>query len=45
MGFSDESIENIPTSDTKFAESFINYYSLPDVKLNGLCLINDTDSS
>ena len=45
MGFSDESIENIPTSDTNFAESLINYYSLPDVKLNGLCLINDNDSS
>ena len=36
---SEQSIENITTSDNTFAPSLVNYDPLPDAKLNGDCLI------
>ena len=40
IAFSEESIENITTSDSNFAPTLINYYTLPDIKFNGHCWIN-----
>ena len=37
---SKEIIENITTSDRDFAPTLINCYPLPDMKVNGICLIN-----
>ena len=42
---SEESIENITTSGSNFVPTLINYYPLPDIKVNGLCLINNNDPS
>ena len=44
-GFSEESIENITTSDRNFAKTLINCYPLPDVKCNEHCLINNNNTS
>ena len=38
---SEESIENLTTSDNSFDPALINYYPLPDAKFNGHCLINN----
>ena len=38
---SEESIENVTTSDNSFDPTLINYYPLPDAKFNGHCLINN----
>ena len=43
IGFSEESIENITTSDHNFAPILINYNPLPDIKFNGHCLINNNN--
>ena len=41
---SEESIENITTSSSLFATTFINHYILPDVNFNGHRLINNNIS-
>ena len=38
---SEESTENITKLDSLFSPTFVNHYTLPDVKLNGHCLINN----
>ena len=43
IGLSEERIENITTSESNFAPTLINYYSLPDIKFNGHCLINNNN--
>ena len=43
-GKSEESIENITKSDSFFAPTFVDNYILPDVNLNGHCLINNNVS-
>ena len=40
-----ECIENIDTSDSNFAPTLINYYPLSDIKFNGRCLINNSNTS
>ena len=40
-GLSEESIENIATSDSGFAPTLINFYPFPDIKCNGHCLRNN----
>ena len=46
IGLSEESVENITTSDSNFAQTLITYYPLPDIKFNGNCLIiNNNDPS
>ena len=45
IGLSEESIENITTSDSNFAPNLINYYPLPDIKFNGHCLINNNNDA
>ena len=40
-GISEENIENITTSDSNFAPSFVNHYLLPDMNFNGHCLMNN----
>ena len=42
--FLKESIENITTSDNSFAPPLINYYPLPDIKIDGHCLINKNNT-
>ena len=42
--FLKESIENITTSDNSFAPTLINYYPLPDIKIDGHCLINKNNT-
>ena len=37
-----ELIENIATLDSKYAPIFVNHHVLPDINLNGHCLINNT---
>ena len=44
-GLSEESIENITTSDSNFAPTLINYDPLPDIKFNGHCLIKNIITS
>ena len=39
-GTSEESIENITKSDSNFAPAFVDHHSLPEINLNGHCLIN-----
>ena len=40
-GMSEENIENITTSDRNFASTFVDNNVLPDITLNGHCLIKD----
>ena len=40
-----KSIENRTTADQNFALTWINSYPLPDIKLNGHCLINKLPDS
>ena len=42
--FLKESIENITTSDNSFGPTLINYYPLPDIKIDGHCLINKNNT-
>ena len=42
--FLKESIENIATSDNSFGPTLINYYPLPDIKIDGHCLINKNNT-
>ena len=38
---SEESTENVTTSDNSFDPTLINYYPLPDAKFNEHCLVNN----
>ena len=38
---SEENIENITRLDSTFTPTFVNHHVLPDVKINGHCLINN----
>ena len=38
-GMSQKSIENITKSDSNFAPTFVDHHLLPDINLNGHCLI------
>ena len=40
----EESIENITKSDSNFAPTFVDHHVLPDINLNGLCLIKNNIS-
>ena len=40
-----KSVENITTTDDDFAPTLINYYPLPDIKFNGHCLMNNSNTS
>ena len=40
-GMSEENIENITRLDSTFTPTFVNHHVLPDVKINGHCLINN----
>ena len=40
-GILEENIENVTTSSSVFAPTFVNQYILPDVNFNGRCLINN----
>ena len=40
-GMSEESIENVTTSDNSFDPTLINYYPSPDAQFNRYCLINN----
>ena len=42
---SNKGIENITTSDSNFAQTLLNFYILPYVKLNGRYLINKFPAS
>ena len=41
---SERSIENITKSDSNFASTFVDYYSLPNINFNGHCLIKNNIS-
>ena len=41
---SEESIKNITKSDSNFAPTFLNHDLLPDIDLDGHCLINNNIS-
>ena len=41
---SEENIENIIKSDSKFAPTFVNHHVLPNINFNGHCLINNNIS-
>ena len=43
-GISEESIENIAKSNSRFAPAFVNRYILSDVTFYGHCLINNNTS-
>ena len=43
-GMSEESIENITKSDSNFAPTFVDHHSLPDINLNGPCIIKNNIS-
>ena len=43
-GMLEESIENITKSDSNFAPTFVDHRLLPDMNLNGLCLIKNNTS-
>ena len=45
MEMSEENIENIIKSDNNFATSFVDDHVLPDINLNGHCLINNNNIS
>ena len=38
---SKENIENITKSDSNFAPTFVDHHVLPDINVNGHCLINN----
>ena len=38
---SKENIENITKSDSNFAPTFVDHDVLPDINVNGHCLINN----
>ena len=40
-GMWEENIENIVTSDSHFAPTFVDHHVLPDINFNGHCLINN----
>ena len=40
----EESIENISESDSNFAPNFVDHHSLPDLKFNRHCLIENNIS-
>ena len=40
-GLSEENIENITKSHSNFAPTFVDHYLLPDININGHCLINN----
>ena len=44
IGYAEENIENMTTSDSSFAPALINCYPLPDIKFNGNCLINNNNN-
>ena len=41
---SEVNIENITKSESYFAPTFVDHYSLPDMNFNGHCLINNNIS-
>ena len=41
---SEENIENITKSDSNFAPTFVDHHVLPDINVNGHCLINNNIS-
>ena len=43
-GMSEESIENIAEWDSNFAPIFVDHHSLPNINLNGHCLIKNNNS-
>ena len=43
-GMPEESIENITTSDSNFAPTFVHHNLLPDMKFNAHCLIKSNIS-
>ena len=43
-GMSEENIENITKSDSNFAPTFVDHHSLPDINLNGPCIIKNNIS-
>ena len=43
-GMSEDIIENILKSDSSFAPTFVDHYLLPDMNLNGPCLIKNNIS-
>ena len=40
-GISQGNIENITKSDSNFTQTFVDHYVLPEINLNGHCLINN----
>ena len=38
---SEENIENVTQPDSNFAPTFVDHHVLPDINLNGHCLINN----
>ena len=40
-GLLEENIENIPKSDSNFAQTFFDHHTLPDINFNGHCLLNN----
>ena len=40
-GISQRNIENITKSDSNFTQTFVDHYVLPEINLNGQCLINN----
>ena len=38
-GLSEENIENVTKSGSKFATAFVDHHFLPDINFNGHCLI------
>ena len=38
---SEENTENTTKSDINFPPTFVDHYVLPDINVNGYCLIND----
>ena len=43
VGYAEENVSNITTSNSNFAPALINYYPLPDIKFNGNCLTNNNN--
>ena len=39
-----KNIENVTKSDRSFAPTFVDHWLLPDINLNGHCLINNNVS-
>ena len=44
-GISQGNIENITKLDSNFTQTFVDHYVLPDINLNGQCLINNISIS